>query len=79
VALDDDEPKEGCTVDLVTLLAAGDESWWTVGLESFGSAESCAPNLLCVGRFVFSGSVPQEFEIVQSLSYATWAAAQVPD
>jgi hypothetical protein len=78
VALED-EPKEGCTVDLVTLLAAGNEPWWTVGLESFGSAESCAPNLLQVGRFVFSESVPQEFEIVQSLSYATWAAAQAPD
>ncbi len=74
----DDQPTEGCTVDLVTLLAAGHERWWTVGLESLGSAESCAPNLLCVGRFVFSESAPQELEIVQSLSYATWAAAQAP-
>lgn len=76
VALDD-QPDEGCAFELVTL-AAGHEAWWTVGLESFGSAESVGHNLLSVGRFVFTESTPQELEIVQSLSYATWAAALVP-
>jgi hypothetical protein len=73
-----DAPDRGCTFDLVTLAARG-EPWWTVGLESFGSAEEVGPTLLSVGGLVFAEPAPHEFEIVQSLSYATWAAALVAD
>jgi hypothetical protein len=75
---EEDDPDNGCSFDLVTLSARG-EAWWTIGLEASGSAEAVGPNLLVVGRSVFANATPQELEVVQSLSYATWAAALIAD
>jgi hypothetical protein len=86
-------PDRGCTIDVVTLATRG-EDWWTLGLESSGPAEQVGADLLRTGRQLFdrpegsrgssgpagsAGSAPPELAIVQSLSYATWAAALVAE
>ena len=64
-------PVRGCNVELTRLTLAGDERWWTFGLESFGPLGTIV-NDLCKAAEAIVARQPPRLPPGQLFSYPAW-------
>ncbi|GEM_PF-5008043 len=64
-------PAAGCNAEL-TFVKAGEEDWYTLGLESFGEGRDLKGLLHSIGSYFFDADFPLLLTPSNSRSYAAW-------
>lgn len=69
----DSYPAPGCDLEL-TAVRAGEQTWWTLGFESFGAETSLYETLRFVAGQILAGGESPGLAVQDSRSYPAWLA-----